>query len=62
MLATVTGRYDIVAIIAVDSSKALADFVKNDILTVEGVRSSETLLALEIKKGPPLYVIANGGG
>ncbi|UCC60327.1 MAG: Lrp/AsnC family transcriptional regulator [Dehalococcoidia bacterium] len=62
MLATVTGRYDIVAVIAVGSSKELADFVKNDILTVEGVRSSETLLALEMKKGPPLYVIASDIG
>ena len=58
MLATVTGRYDIVAVIAVGSSRELADFVKNDILTIEGVRSSETLLALEMKKGPPLFVIA----
>jgi Lrp/AsnC family transcriptional regulator for asnA, asnC and gidA len=62
MLATVTGRYDIVAVIAVGSSRELADFVKNDILTIEGVKSSETLLALEMKKGPPLYVIASDIG
>ena len=57
MLATVAGRYDIVAIIAVGSSKELADFVKHEILDMKGVRSSETLLALEVRKGPPLFVV-----
>lgn len=57
MLVTVAGRYDIVAIIAVGSSKELAQFVKNEIATIDGIRASETLFALEIRKGPPLFVV-----
>ena len=57
MLATVAGRYDIVAIVAVGSSRELADFVKKEVAAVRGVRSSETLLALDVRKGPPLYVV-----
>jgi Lrp/AsnC family transcriptional regulator for asnA, asnC and gidA len=58
MLASVAGRYDIVAIVAVGSSRELGDFVKSEIATLEGVRSSETLLALEMRKGPSLFVVA----
>lgn len=57
MLAHVAGRYNIVAIIAVSSSKELARFVKKEIAAIEGIWASETLLALEIKKGPPLLVV-----
>ena len=58
MLASVAGRYDIVAIVAVGSSKELGDFVKNEIAPLEGIRSSETLLALEMRKGPSLFIVA----
>ena len=57
LLALVTGRWDIVAVIAVASSKELAHFVREEIVSIEGVRASETLLALELKKKPPLLVV-----
>ncbi len=57
LLALVTGRYDIVAIIAVASSKELAHFVREEIASIDGVRASETLLALDIKKKPPLLAV-----
>lgn len=57
LLALVTGRYDIVAVIAVASPKELAHFVREEIVSIEGVRASETLLALELKKKPPLLVV-----
>jgi Lrp/AsnC family transcriptional regulator for asnA, asnC and gidA len=58
MLASVAGRYDVVAIVAVGSSRELGEFVKSEIAPMEGVRSSETLLALEMRKGPSLFVVA----
>ena len=57
LLALVTGRYDIVAVIAVASSKELAHFVREEIVSIEGIRASETLLALELKKKPPLLMV-----
>jgi Lrp/AsnC family transcriptional regulator for asnA, asnC and gidA len=57
LLALVTGRYDIVAVIAVASSQELAHFVREEIISIEGIRASETLLALELKKKPPLLVV-----
>jgi len=57
LLALVTGRYDIVAVIAVASSKELAHFVREEIVSIEGIRASETLLALELKKKPQLLVV-----
>jgi Lrp/AsnC family transcriptional regulator for asnA, asnC and gidA len=57
LLAPVTGRYDIVAVIAVASSKELAHFVREEIVSIDGVRASETHLALELKKKPALLVV-----
>ncbi len=50
LLTVVTGRYDIVVGVTVATSKELAHFVRHEVATIEGVRNSETLLALEIKK------------
>ncbi len=57
MLALVAGRYNIAAIIAVPSPKELAHFVMKELAGIEGIRASETLLALEIRKVPSLLVI-----
>ena len=42
---SVGGRYDLVAIIRVASNEALADLVTRDLLTVDGITQSETLIA-----------------
>ena len=42
---SVGGRYDLVAIIRVASNEALADLVTRDMLTVDGITHSETLIA-----------------
>lgn len=42
---SVGGRYDLVAIIRVASNDALADLVTRDLLTVDGITHSETLIA-----------------
>ncbi len=50
LLALVTGRYDIVIGVTVGSTAELAQFVTKDVASIDGVQSSETLFALEIKK------------
>lgn len=57
LLAVVAGRYDIVVGVAVASTRELAHFVREEIAAIKGVRASETLLALEIKKRPPLLAV-----
>ena len=42
---SVGGRYDLVAIIRVASNEALADLVTRDLLTIDGITHSETLIA-----------------
>ncbi len=50
LLALVTGRYDVVIGVTVASTAELAQFVTKDVAGIDGVNSSETLFALEIKK------------
>jgi DNA-binding Lrp family transcriptional regulator len=45
---SVTGRYDLVAILRVPSHEALAEIVTGGMLAVEGIRSTETQLALRV--------------
>jgi len=42
---SVTGRYDLVAIVRAMDSDSLADLVTNRVLAVEGIAESETLVA-----------------
>ncbi len=42
---SVSGRYDVVAIIRVSSNEQLADLVTNRMLKVEGILNSETMVA-----------------
>ena len=48
---TTTGRFDIVIVAWFSSNDRLADYLKNVLGQMEGVRDSETLVCLEVKKG-----------
>jgi DNA-binding Lrp family transcriptional regulator len=45
---SVGGRYDLVAIIRVPNNEALAELVTNQMLLVEGIVDSETLIAFRV--------------
>ncbi len=42
---SVSGKYDLVAIIRTDSNDALADLVTKEMLNMEGIEKTETMLA-----------------
>ncbi|MFP5505885.1 MAG: Lrp/AsnC family transcriptional regulator [Gammaproteobacteria bacterium] len=44
---SVGGRYDLVAVIRVPSNEALADLVTHELLKIDGIRDTETLLAFK---------------
>ena len=46
-----TGRFDIMALLRFRSTDELAEFVKNRLSNVEGLRNSETFLSLHVEKG-----------
>ena len=48
---TTTGRFDIVALGRFRSTDSLSDFLKRDLGQINGVRDSETLVCLDVKKG-----------
>ena len=50
-VSTTTGRFDMVAIAWFPSTDYLADFLKDELGKIEGVRDSETLVCLDVKKG-----------
>ncbi len=50
-VSTITGRYDIIIIARFRSNKSLSDFVVKELAKMEGIRDSETLVCLEVKKG-----------
>jgi DNA-binding Lrp family transcriptional regulator len=45
---SVAGRYDLVAIIRVPDNDSLADLVTSQMLLVEGISDSETLIAFRV--------------
>lgn len=45
---SVSGRYDLVAIIRAESNDELADLVTAHLLKVEGITDSETLIAFKV--------------
>jgi len=45
---SVAGRYDLVAILRVPNNDALADLVTSQMLKVEGITHSETLIAFRV--------------
>lgn len=42
---SVSGRYDLVAMLRTRDNDGLAEIITNDLLKVEGIRNSETMLA-----------------
>jgi DNA-binding Lrp family transcriptional regulator len=42
---SVGGRYDLVAIIRVNSNEKMADLITNQMLSLSGIENSETLIA-----------------
>jgi Lrp/AsnC family transcriptional regulator for asnA, asnC and gidA len=50
-VSTTTGRFDIVAIARFPSTDSLSDFLTDELGKIEGVRDSETLVCLDVKKG-----------
>lgn len=50
-VSTTTGRFDIVAIAGFTSTDCLSDFLIRQLGQMEGVRNSETLVCLDVKKG-----------
>ena len=45
---SVGGRYDLVAIIRVNDNESLAELITNQMLMVEGIADSETLIAFRV--------------
>jgi DNA-binding Lrp family transcriptional regulator len=44
---SVSGNYDLIAIVRVDSNDALAELVTNHLLKIDGIEKTETLLAFK---------------
>lgn len=49
--ATTTGRFDIIAIARFESTDHLARFFTEDLTSLEGIKDTETLVSLDVKKG-----------
>ena len=45
---SIAGRYDLVAVLRVANNKALADLVTTQMLKVNGITDSETLIAFKV--------------
>lgn len=45
---SVAGRYDLVAVLRVPNNEALADLVTSQMLQVDGITHSETLIAFKV--------------
>jgi DNA-binding Lrp family transcriptional regulator len=45
---SVAGRYDLVAVLRVPDNESLADLVTNQMLMVDGILDSETLIAFRV--------------
>lgn len=45
---SVAGRYDLVAILRVPNSEAMADLVTEQMLQVDGITDSETMIAFKV--------------
>lgn len=45
---SVAGRYDLVALVRVASNGALADVVTQEMLQIEGIQETETLIAFKV--------------
>lgn len=50
-VATMTGRFNIMAFLRSSSTDELASFLQKELPPLEGIRNSETLVCLNVKKG-----------
>ena len=48
---TTTGRFDIIVIARFESTEHLSSFITKDLTGLEGIKDTETLLSLEVRKG-----------
>lgn len=55
-VATTTGRFDLLSLAAFRSTDELSDFLETEIASIGGLRSVETYICLEVKKGRFLSV------
>ncbi len=51
-LSSVTGRFDLIAILLFSTSEELADFVREKIYSVQGILKTETFVNMDILKSP----------
>ncbi|MFW5858073.1 MAG: Lrp/AsnC family transcriptional regulator [Planctomycetota bacterium] len=58
---SVTGRYDLVAIVRVRDNEGLADLVTRQLLPIEGILDSETLFAFRVHSRHDLEAMFNIG-
>lgn len=49
-VSTTTGRYDIIALTRFRTTDYLAEFLKSNVYTLEGVKDTETFICLDVKK------------
>ena len=49
--ATTTGRFDIIVIGRFESTEHLSSFLTKELTTMEGVKDTETLISLDVRKG-----------
>ncbi len=54
---SVAGKYDLIALLRVPSNEAMADLVTRSILEVDGITSSETLVAFRVHSNFDLETI-----
>ena len=50
-VSTTTGRFDIIVLAWFPSTNSLSNFLTKELAQIEGVRDSETLICLDVKKG-----------
>lgn len=50
-VSTMTGRFNIMALVRTASTDDLSNFMQNGLTRLEGIRNSETLICLNVKKG-----------
>ena len=49
--ATTTGRFDIIVVAGFRSTEHLSDFLTKELTSLEGIRDTETLISLDVRKG-----------
>lgn len=49
--ATTTGRFDIIAVARFESTEHLSSFFTKDLTGLEGIKDTETLVSLDVRKG-----------